>query len=130
MRMFGCVLTVMVSILVAAPRVVAQTAHTASPSTLDAAVQRHVSSSDADRAFVERLLERADVKAVAAGAGIDLRSAATAVNAMDATSLAGVASQARVVDEALAGGQSRVTINTTLLIVGLLVLILLIVALK
>ena len=70
------------------------------------------------------------MQAVAHGAGIDIRTAATALSSMDADTLAGVASQARSVEQALAGGQSRVTINTTLLIIGLLVLILLIVALK
>ena len=34
------------------------------------------------------------------------------------------------IDQSLVGGQSKVTINTTLLIVGLLVLILIIVAVK
>jgi hypothetical protein len=116
--------------LVAGPRLSAQAPHTASPSALDAVVQQHVSQGDADRHMVQRLLDRPDVKAVAQGAGIDIRSAAAAVQSMDPQEVAGVANQARVVNDALAGGQSKVTINTTLLIIGLLVLILLIVALK
>ncbi len=130
MRIYACVLTVVISLSVVAPRVFAQTSHAAPPASLDAAVQEHVSKADSDRQMVQRLLERADVKAVAGGAGIDLRSAAVAVNGLDGQDLAGVAAQARAVEQALAGGQSRVVINTTLLIVGLLVLILLIVALK
>ena len=130
MKLFAVVLTALCSILVTAPRVDAQTVHAASQFVLDAAVQQHVSSADADRQLVQRLLDRADVQAVAGGAGIDIRSAVTAVRSMDPASLADVASQARAVDQALAGGQSRVTINTTFLIIGLLVLILLIVALK
>jgi hypothetical protein len=130
MKLFAVVLTALCSFLVTAPRVDAQTVHAASQSVLDAAVQQHVSSADADRQLVQRLLDRADVQAVAGGAGIDIRSAVTAVRSMDPASLADVASQARTVDQALAGGQSRVTINTTFLIIGLLVLILLIVALK
>jgi hypothetical protein len=41
-----------------------------------------------------------------------------------------MAAQARQAEQGLAGGQSRVTISTTMIIIGLLVLILLIVALK
>lgn len=130
MRIYACVLTMVFSVLVAVPGVSAQTSHAASPSALDAAVQEHVTASDASRDAVLRLLERADIKAVAAGAGIDVHSAASAVRTMDVATLGGVAEQARVVEQSLAGGQSRVTINTTLLIIGLLVLILLIVALK
>ena len=130
MRMFAVLLTVGFSVLVAAPRAFAQTAHTASPSALDSAVQQHVKSTDAERQMVQNLLNRADVKAVAAGAGIDIRSAATAVSTMDPASLSEVASQARAVEQALAGGQSKITVNTTLVIIGLLILILIIVAVQ
>ncbi len=129
MRTQACVLTLMLSLLFVAPRAFAQTPHAAATSALDAAVQAQVQSSDADRQFVQQLLERGDIKAVASGAGIDLRSVGSAVNAMDATTLAQVADQARAADRALAGGQS-VTISTTAIIIGLLVLILLIVALN
>ena len=47
---------------------------------------------------------------------------------MDASEVAQVAAQARTANETLAGGQSSVTISTTTIIIGLLVLILLIVA--
>ena len=125
---YACVLTVVFSLLIAAPRATAQTAHTASQSALDAAVRDRVTAVNADRELVKRLLDRADVKAVAEGAGIDIRSAATAVSGMDADTLAAVASQARVVDHALTGGQSTVTISTTAIIIGLLVLIVILVA--
>ncbi len=128
MRMFAVVLTVGFSILVAAPCVSAQTAHAVSPSLLDAAVQRHLQSTDADRQMVQNLLNRADVRAVAEGAGIDIRSVTSAVRTMDPANLADAASQARVVDQALAGGQSKITVNTTYVIIGLLLLILIIVA--
>lgn len=130
MRRFACVVTVVVSMFVVVPQVLAQSTHTASPAALDAAVAQHLSSADADRQVVQRLLERSDVKAVAGGAGINLRSVASAVATMDGETLAQVATQARSLESSLAGGQSRITVNTTLLIIGLLVLILLIVALK
>jgi len=130
MRLSVGVLTIVFVTLVAVPVALAQTEHAAPASVLDAAVQQHVSSSDAEREMVERLLDRADVKAVAAGAGIDMRTVATAVRTMDADSLATVAGQARTVDQALAGGQSKITINVTYLIIGLLLLIVLILVLK
>ena len=47
---------------------------------------------------------------------------------LDGQELTQLADQARQADEALAGGQSKVTISTTVIIIILLVLILLIVA--
>jgi hypothetical protein len=67
---------------------------------------------------------------VAQGAGIDIRAVSAVTSALDAQQLAQVATQARAIDQSLVGGQSKVTINTTLLIVGLLVLILIIVPVK
>jgi hypothetical protein len=69
------------------------------------------------------------VKDVAARAGIDLRRATSAVETADAQQLSTMATQAHQVEQALAGGQSRVVISTTVIIIALLVLILLIVAL-
>ena len=47
---------------------------------------------------------------------------------LDGQELTRIAAQARQVDQALAGGQSRIVISTTVIIIILLVLILLIVA--
>jgi hypothetical protein len=115
--------------LLAAPHAYAQSSHAASQSALDSALQQHVAATDADRAVVLGLLERSEVKSVAGRAGIDLRTVANAVATLDAEDLAAVAAQAQQVDQALAGGQSRVVISTTAIIIGLLVLILLVVAL-
>lgn len=103
--------------------------HVASQQALDAAVQEHVRSADQDRETVRQFLQRSDVRAIAGQYGVDIRHAESAVTTMDATDLATVAAQARQATEALAGGQSRVTISTTVIIIALLVLILLIVAL-
>ena len=130
MRKFAAVLVVMFCVGLAAPRVFAQDSHAAPQSAIDAALQQHVTATDADREAVLRLLERAEIKAVAGDTGIDLRKATDAVATMSPRELADVAAQARQVDQALAGGQSRITISTTLLIIAHLVLILLIVALK
>ena len=129
MRTYASVLVVLLGIVIAAPRALAQTSHAAPQSAIDAALQQHASTADADREAVRKLLEREEVKKVAGEAGIDLQKATSAVATMSASDLARVAAQAQQVDQALAGGQSRVVISTTVIIIALLVLILLIVAL-
>ena len=128
MRSTCAVLAVVLSTLIAAPRVSAQ-AHVADQRALHAAVQQHVNAVDQDRETVRQFLQRGDVRAVAGTYGIDIRRAETAVATMDAADLASVAAQARQADRALAGGASTVTISTTTIIIGLLVLILLILVL-
>jgi hypothetical protein len=129
MRQTFSILAIVLSLLIAAPQAFAQTSHVASQSVLDAALQQHVAASEADRAAVLRVLDHPEVKSVAGRAGFDLRTVAGAVATLDADDLAAVARQAQQVDRALAGGQSRVVISTTAIVIGLLVLILLIVAL-
>jgi hypothetical protein len=108
----------------------AQEPHVAAQSSIDQALQQHAAGSAADREAVLRLLDRADVKALAGEAGLDLQDATQAVFALDGAELAELAAQARQAEQALIGGQSSVTLQTTWIIIGLLVLILLIVALR
>jgi len=105
-------------------------AHVADQRTLDAAIQQHAASVDQDREMVRRFLQRDDVRKVAGKAGIDIARADAAVAAMSPADVARVAAQARQAETDLAGGASTVTISTTTIIIGLLVLILLIVALR
>jgi hypothetical protein len=128
MRMCASMFCVVFSLVAVVPSARAQTSHAASQSVLDAAVQDHAAKSAADREAVLRLLERKEVRAVASDLGLDLRRAQTAIATLDGQQLADVAAQAQQVEQALAGGQSRVVISTTLIIVALLVLILIIVA--
>ena len=130
MRTSVSTLAILLTVLIAVPLVHAQVPHAASPSAIDLALQQHVSSATADRADVLRVLDNAEVKAVAGRVGVDLRRAASAVSTIDGQELTQIAAQARQVERALAGGQSTVTISTTMIIIGLLVLILLIVALN
>jgi len=137
MRSTCSLLAVVLSVLMAAPRIQAssgesmsaQHTHIAGQNLLDDAVQEHARAADRNREAVRLFLERADVKALAGKYGIDIRRAESAVAAMGASEVEQIAAQARAADEALAGGQSKVTISTTTIIIGLLVLILLIVAL-
>ena len=119
---------VLLMVFTAMPRVHAQSSHAAPQSALDAALQQHVGEVTADREAILRVLGRSEVKAVAEKAGIDLRRATGAVATLDSQELAHVAAQAQQVEQALAGGQSRIVISTTLIIIALLVLILIIVA--
>jgi hypothetical protein len=102
--------------------------HVADQATLDQVVADHVRQKGDDREAIRRVLEIEQVREVVEGAGLDLRRAETAVAALDDAEVALIAVQARAVNDALAGGQSTVTISTTVIIIGLLVLILLIVA--
>ena len=126
MRTSVSIVAVIFLVSIGAAPVHAQVSHVAPQSILDAAVQDHVASSAADRETVQRLLERPEVQAVAGDIGLDLRRAQSAISTLDAEQLSAIASQARQVEQALAGGQSSITISTTLIIIGLLVLILIV----
>ena len=128
MRLFVSLVAILLMATAAAPRLQAQTAHAAPQSALDAAVQQHVDTTAADREAVLRVLGNAEVKGIAERAGIDLRRATGAVSTLQGEDLARVTSQARQAETALAGGQSKITVSTTLVIIALLVLILIIVA--
>lgn len=128
MRTSVSIVAVLLMVLTAVPRLQAQTSHAAPQSAIDAALQQHVATDAAGREAVLRVLGHSEVKAVAERAGLDLRRATNAVATLDGAELAKVTAQAQQVEEALAGGQSRVVISTTLIIIVLLVLILIIVA--
>jgi len=128
MRTLTSMVAVVLLLLAAIPPAHAQTSHSAPLSALDAAVQEHVASRAADRDTVLRLLARPEVRAVAGDLGIDLRRAEGAMATLEGPPLTELAAEARQVEQALAGGQSRITISTTTIIIALLLLILIIVA--
>jgi hypothetical protein len=130
MRTFVSALVALFCILTLAPRAHAQSAHAAQPSAIDEALQQHVDSADADRALVRQVLEQPAVRALAGELGVDIRRAQAAVATLEPAQLAELAARANAVDNALAGGQGSITVSTTLLIIGLLVLIILILVLK
>jgi hypothetical protein len=128
MRTSTLLLVLLLSTLIVVPRAQAQTSHAATQAAMDAAVQQHVASTASDREDVLRVLSLPQVKAVAGQAGLDLRKATTAVATLEGDNLKNAAAQARQVEQAMAGGQSRIVLSTTVIIIALLVLILLIVA--
>jgi len=130
MRSICSGVAVLLCVLVAVPSSYAQSQHVASQAALDAAVQQQVRAVDRDRETVRLFLQRDDVRAVAGNAGLDVGRAESAVAAMSPSELASLAEQTRQAEQSLAGGQSSVTISTTMIIIGLLVLVVLILALK
>jgi len=131
MRTLTCLAAVLCTVILVAPRVQAQVDHAVTSATLNAAVQQHLAttSSAEERDTVLRVLQRPEVTEQATRLGIDLRKATSAVSTLDAAEIQALAAQSAQVEGALAGGQSRIVISTTTVIIGLLVLILLIVAL-
>jgi hypothetical protein len=122
------VLAILLTLAAAAPRLHAQSPHVATQAVLDAAIQQHLNETTAQREAVLRVLDREEVRAVAGRVGLDLTTAATAVATLQGDELAAAAAKANQVEQALAGGQSRVVISTTMIIIALLVIILLVVA--
>lgn len=128
MRTLASVVAVVFTLVIPGSPVDAQTSHAAPQSALDAALQKHVAGEAADRDVVLRLLDRREVQALAGDVGLDLRRAKDALATLDGPELSRLAAQARQAEEGLAGGQSRITISTTLIIIALLLIILIIVA--
>jgi hypothetical protein len=126
MRIVRHSLAVCLAALFMAPIASAQD-HVIGKSALDQAVQRRVTSEQADRDAILSLLQRAEVREVAARAGLSLDKAQAAVSTLQGRDLQQAASQARQVQNDLAGGASNIVISTTTVIIVLL-LVLLIVA--
>ena len=120
-------LAVCLSVLIMAPMASAQS-HVIGKNALDQAVQERVARDQADRGAILTLLQRADVRDVAAKAGISLEQATAAVTTLQGDDLREVASHARQVNNQLAGGASTIVISTTTIIIILLVVILIVVA--
>ena len=116
----------LLSALVVNP-VLAQQLHVVDQGALDQQVAAKVAKTAEQRAVIERLLEREQVRSVAERTGIELADVKAAVATLEGDELAQLAVHAQGVDDSLTGGQSTITISTTTIIIGLLVLILLVV---
>jgi hypothetical protein len=125
MRIVRRSLAVCLAVLFMAPSVNAQN-HVIGKAALDKAVQERVSRDQADREAITSLLQRAEVRAVAAKAGVSLDKAQAAVSTLEGSELQQIASQARAVQNDLAGGQSAIVISTTTIIIVLLIVLLIV----
>ncbi len=122
MRIVRHSLAVCLAVLFLAPVAAAQD-HVITTSELNKAVQQRVTSEQADRAAIASLLQRAEVRQVAAKAGLSLDKAQAAVSTLQGADLQQAASQARQVQNDLAGGASTVVISTTTIILVLLIVL-------
>jgi uncharacterized protein (DUF1501 family) len=125
MRIVRPTLALCLAVMLAAPAVQAQT-HVIGKSALDSAVQQRVSEDQVDRAAIQALLQREEVRKIAADAGLSLAKAEAAVATLQGDDLRTLASQARQVQNVLAGGASTVVISTTTIIIVLLIVILIV----
>jgi hypothetical protein len=101
--------------------------HVVNAAQLQEAIGVKLDQTAADRQAIRHLLERPQVIKIAAGAGLDLARAQSAVDVLSGSELTNLASHARQADEQLAGGRT-VVITTTVLIIALLVVIILLVS--
>lgn len=95
---------------------------------IDRALAEHAATADADREIIRQVLDRDEVKKVAAGMGVDITRLQAAVTALDGSQLAQAADQARAVDQSLTGGATVVVTTTTIIIVLLLIILIAVIA--
>ena len=127
MRIVRHSLAALLAALLFAPAAQAQT-HVIAKSALSQAVQQRVSQDQADRQAIRSFLQNPQVKSVAAKAGLSVEKAEKAVSTLQGDELRQAASQARAVNQDLAGGATVVITTTTIILI--LLIIILIVALK
>jgi hypothetical protein len=125
MRIGRRLLAVTLAFLMVAPSLQAQT-HVINKAALAKAVADRVSQDQADRDAILSLLRQESVRAIAAKAGLSVEKAAAAVSTLQGDDLRDLASQARQVQNDLAGGASTVVISTTTIILVLLIIILIV----
>jgi hypothetical protein len=112
-----------------APRVSAQPIASSSSdgqAAIDRALAARAAAVDADRDVVRRVLDRTEVRDVAARMGVDIARVQASVSLLDAAELAQAADQARAVEDTLAGGATTVVITTTTIIIALLIVIIIV----
>jgi len=125
MRIVRRLLAVTLAVLMVAPAAQAQS-HVIGKADLAKAVADRVVRDQADRDAILSLLQRADVRTIAAKAGLSVEKAAAAVSTLQGDDLSELASQARQVQNDLAGGASTIVISTTTIIIVLLIIILIV----
>jgi hypothetical protein len=121
------ILAATLAVMLCAPAASAQN-HVINNSALDRAVQQRVSQDQADRETLRNFLNDPAVKRVAAKAGISTERAQGALAALQGDELRQAASQARTVNQDLAGGATVVITTTTIIIVLLIILLIVAVA--
>jgi cell division protein FtsL len=120
-------IAVCLAVLLVAPAVSAQQS-VIGKSALEQAVQQRVSEQQADREAIASLLRRADVREIAAKAGLSVEKAEAAVSTLQGDDLRELANQARQAQNDLAGGATVVITTTTVILILLVIIIIILVA--
>jgi hypothetical protein len=120
-------IAVCLAVLLVAPAASAQQS-VIGKSALEQAVQQRVSEQQADREAIASLLRRADVRDIAAKAGLSIEKAEAGVSTLQGDELRDLAKQARQVQNELAGGATVVITTTTIILILLVIIIIILVA--
>ncbi len=99
-----------------------QPAHVAGPDVLESAVLEHAAHAEQNRTRLQALLERDEVREIAAANAFDAEKLRDAAGTLSAEQLARIAPHLQAAEVALAGGQT-ITFNATTLIIVLLLII-------
>jgi hypothetical protein len=114
-------------VLIAAPAARAQQS-VIGKSALEQAVQERVQEEQADRQAIASLLRRAEVRDIAARAGLSIEKAEAAVSTLQGDDLKELANQARQAENDLAGGATVVITTTTIIVILLIIIIIVLLA--
>jgi hypothetical protein len=100
--------------------------HVAGRADLQAAIATRDADEAGQRATLQALLSRPEVRRLAERAGLDLERAQAKAALLEGDELARLASQARIADAQLAGGDALVIGSTTVIIILLIVILILV----
>ncbi len=118
----------LIAVLAVLPPLAAeQQTHVADQAAIHKAISDRSSNDEGHRGAILELLRHPEVRELAGKVKVDLQQAETAVATLEGEELAELASMAREAKSGLSGGDT-ITLSTTTIIIGLLVLILIIVA--
>lgn len=117
--------TLVLPVFFAASPAFAQQARVVDGGTLTQALAAQAEGERTQRDQVRRVLDRDDVRQMAAAMGLNTAQASSAVATLAGADLAAAAHQAGAVEQALAGGANTIVISTTTLLLVLIIIILL-----
>jgi hypothetical protein len=102
----------------------AETVHAVGQAEMQAAIATQLNDQASQRAVVQSLLARPEVRQLAASSGLDLARAQAVASNLEGEELQRLTAQASALEAQLAGGNSTVIISTTTLLLLIIILIL------
>ena len=103
----------------------AEALHAVGQADMRAAIATQVGDQASQRASIQSLLARPEVRQLAANSGLDLARAKAVAANLDGPELQRLATQATAVEAQLAGGDTTVVLTSTMLLVILILVLLL-----